>query len=339
MRVGVICRADERGLGRQAHELWRHLPDTSALVVRLKASEDRGFAPNLERYAEGLVVEVDTRRWLLPENDVRSWLETVDVVYAPETLYDWRLADWARAAGARTVVHVNPEFYRPRDPAPDAWWAPTGWRLGQLPPGTKRVPVPVASEDFTPVAHNSAGRLRVLHIVGHAAAADRNGSAVVGEATRHLTSPEWICRTQDRNVPGWTRRQKWAVEIGGRADHRALYEGADVLAMPRRYGGLSLVVNEAMAAGLAVVMTDCEPNREWPIVPVAPRRHGRLNVPAGLLVTHDVLPADLAAVVGRLEADRGELDDAQRRARRWATDNSWDALSPMILEELANVCD
>ena len=337
MRVGVIARCDARGLARQAFEFWRHVPGCSALVVLNPTSEGQGFPQDPGMYPGAQTVTVDTRRWVLHEETVRDWLSTVDVVYAPETLYDWRLAVWAREAGARTVVHVNPEFYRPREHQPDVWWAPTGWRLEHLPPGTKVVPVPVAAEDFAPSSHGSA-RLRVLHVAGHIAAGDRAGTAIVGEASRHVPEVDIVCRTQDKAVPGQSRRQRWTVEFGGIADHRSLYAGFDVLAYPRKYGGLSLVLNEAMAAGLACVATDVPPNREWPIIPVKHQREGVVHTAAGRLPTFEVAAGQLGLVLDRLDKDRAEVDDWQRRARMWATDHSWAALLPMVLDELEKAC-
>lgn len=335
----MIARADARGLARQSLEFWRHVPGCSPLVIVNPAARAQGFEQHPEWYGEGAtVVEVDTRRWALPEATVRAWLETVDVIYAPETLYDWRLADWARDCGARTVVHVNPEFWRDREPMPDALWVPTLWRVEHLPRGVRRVPVPVAVEDYPrPSTLDLYSRLRVLHLVGHAAAGDRAGTQITGEASRHLPGVDWTVRTQDRGVTGSTRRYRWTVEAGGLEDHRELYEGFHILCAPRRYGGLSLVTQEALAAGLAVVMPDAPPNREWPIVPVPVRRRGVIVTAAGRISTVDVLAGDLALVIGRLAKDRSELEAAMSRSREWALDNSWDALLPAILEELSLV--
>ena len=77
--------------------------------------------------------------------------ETV-VVFTVETPYDWRLPNWAREAGVKTVVQGNPEFYRnhlashAHQANPDEWWWPTSWRpIRELPQGTI-VPVPYGKE-------------------------------------------------------------------------------------------------------------------------------------------------------------------------------------------------
>ena len=323
------------GLARQSFEWWRHVPGCRPLVIVNRASESQGFEQHPEWYGEAAtVVEVDTRRWLLPERTVRRWLTTVDIVYAPETLYDWRLADWARKAGARTVVHINPEFWKDRDPMPDALWSPTGWRLDRLPEGTTVVPVPVALEDYPePATLDLDERVRVLHVVGHAAAGDRAGTSIVGEATRRLPGVDWTVRSQDRGVTGSRSRYRWTIEPGGMPDHRDLFAGFHVLAHPRRYGGLSLVTQEALAAGLAVVMPDCSPNGEWPIVPVPVRRRGVIVTAAGRIDTADVLATDLALAISDLASDRGRLLETMAGSRRWAEENSWTALLPAIWDE------
>jgi glycosyltransferase involved in cell wall biosynthesis len=41
------------------------------------------------------------------------------------------------------------------------------------------------------------------------------------------------------------------------------YSSGDVLLMPRRFGGLCLPVNEALGAGMPVIMPDISPNNTW----------------------------------------------------------------------------
>jgi len=125
------------------------------------------------------------------------------------------------------------------------------------------------------------------------------------------------------------------IDLGGTGDHWSLYDDADVLVMPRRYGGLSLPVQEAMAAGLAVVMTDCDPNpATWPICPVSSRPGTTIRTPGGPVRIHDPDPADIAAIIDRLAGAPGELADLQAAARTWAQTHNWSALEPLYRAEL-----
>ena len=105
--------------------------------------------------------------------------------------------------------------------------------------------------------------------------------------------------------------------------------------MPRRYGGLSLPVQEAMAAGLGVVMTGCEPNvGTWPICPIRSRPGATIRTPAGPIVLNDPDPGNIASVLERLVDTPTEVADLKTAARTWAAAHSWDALAPLYRAEL-----
>src|SRR5262249_55476915 len=140
-----------------------------------------------------------------------DWLDGLDVVYSAETFYDWRLVEWARDRGVATVLHVMPELLGAISPAqmPPRLWRPTGWRMSELPAGTEVVPVPVAADrfcDFRP-SSEADGPLRVLHVAGRRAAADRNGTLSLYQALRTVGERvEITITTQDDRLPLVTGR-------------------------------------------------------------------------------------------------------------------------------------
>lgn len=334
VKVGLIARGEDRGLGIQTWEFARGMePDRTLLVDMGELA--RGFPTHADRYPDATVALFDPHRGL-PEDVVRPWLDGLDVVFSAETIYDQRIIAWCREQGIATVVQLNPEFYKhPSDPNllhPTMWWAPSPWRMEHLAANTRLVPVPVALDRFhvEPRVHEG-GPLRVLHVVGHRAAGDRNGTTEMLVATSHLREPVHVTFvTQDRRLPSprATRRGVTSrVVLGGVGNYWDLYDGHDVLVMPRRYGGLCLPVQEAMAAGLAVVMTDCEPQRSyWPVVLAPSRTQGVLRTATGdvpLTVAH---PGGLAATIDRLARNRDELAEWQARGRSWAVEHSWAAM-------------
>lgn len=305
----------------------------------------RGFPVHLDRYPGATVVHYD--RGLLPEGPVREFLVGLDAVFTVETFYDWRICRWADEAGVATVCQLNPEFMRPVDelPArPTRWWAPTSWRLGHLPEGTRVVPVPVAGDRFPLCPPESDEPLRVLHVAGHHAMADRNGTAVVLESLGRLRPPMRVTvATQDARLPSSARGRRGGIEVqaltGGVRDYWHLYHDQDVLVMPRRYGGLCLPVQEAMAAGLAVVMTDAEPQSStWPIVPIrAALSRPKLRCPGGPLPLATPRPESVAEQLNLL-ADRDRLRCQQEQSVEWARANTWEMLRPLYQQELADAC-
>lgn len=344
MRVGILARAElSRGLGIQTHEYARHLDPAKVLVVDVGRHETFPITP--AAFPRATVVEM-ADDGTLPERAVRKWLRGLDVVLFAETPYDWRFCDWARDAEVRTVCHVNPEFYRHGRmplPHPDGWWNPTTWRLDKLPPGTRHVPVPVALDRFEPRMESHTGRSpRFLHSVGKWALYDRNGTETfLRAAYLHRGRLDATVRTQDPLPPDVAPADAadWVtVTEGTSRDYWTAYDGFDVLVLPRRYGGLSLPVQEAMAAGLAVVMPNVSPNPEcWPVVPVHARMSGRAPLPVGWVEIADTNPADLASTMAWLADDPAALANARAASRGWAEDHSWERMLPRYLDELAAV--
>jgi hypothetical protein len=345
MRIGVLAKADNSGLGIQSWEVARHL-DASVLVIRDQGRERKGFPYLDERYPDALVVDWDTQTGRLPHDDIADWLTTVDVVYAPETLFDWRMAMWAREIGTATVVHVNPEFYRHGHDfnlaRPTEWWSATTWRREHLDPSTITMPMPVAAERFAPVEQHDDYRLRVLHIAGHVAARDRNGTRNVLDALRSMPSEVSITiRCQDRRLPHHPqlRSRRLTVEQGGVEHYWDGWDGYDALLLPRRYGGLCLPAGEGCAAGLALAMTALSPNETWPHVPMSSKRTNRpFRAPGGVIDVYHTKPPEIVAALRHL-CQPEERHRQQEASRAWAAAHSWDALRSMWLDQLEAAAD
>lgn len=337
MRWGLIARAEDRGLGVMTWELARALYPDRVLVID---PQDARFTMHLDRYKGHDTTLATFWNGELNEALVRSWLDGLDVVYSAETFYDWRVCTWAREAGVATICHGMPEFYRHAQndwPEPASWWWPTDWLVDRIPAGPV-VPVPVP--DDAPLLHgdpHEAGPLRIVHVAGHLAHADRNGTRLLFAALRRITEPVHVTVwAQDRlNTPRMPAHVTLELRCGGVADRWEQYRGAHVLVMPRRYGGLCLPVQEALAAGVAVVMTDTPWNRRWPIVPVPlAASQARLQLPVGQVTLSEVDTSQLARLLSRLARDRDEVYGHQLQARLWTERNRWSALAGVYQDQL-----
>ena len=114
--------------------------------------------------------------------------------------------------------------------------------------------------------------------------------------------------------------------VGYVEDRWDLYDGCSILVMPRRYGGLCLPVLEAMTRGLAVVMTDIEPNRTWPIVPVAAAAGATVGMTLGPV---RVANCDLHDLIAQIEHTLEHLEQYQQASLTWARENTWTRLGPL----------
>lgn len=334
MKVGLWgARADDRGLGRITHDFYTHMRPDRCVVVDMGVHA-RGFTQHLDRYPDAEVTPF--AGGTIAEPVMRRFFAGLDVAVLYETAYDHRAYTVARAAGCRTVLMAMPEFHRhltERLPHPDVVWLPTCWRADSI-PAARIVPVPVATPPEP--GPGRSGRLRVLHVAGHRAAADRNGTLPFLRSLRALTENVQVrVTTQDRRPPTVHSIPKGVVFDPGGPDHWQLYRRADVLVMPRRYGGLCLPVQEALACGLAVVMTGCEPNPQtWPVLTIPTIPGTVIHTPAGPIRTEDPLPADIAAAIDQLAADPALVADLQARARAWAATHTWALLRPVYESEL-----
>lgn len=323
MKWGLIARSEtDRGLGIQTHAMFENLrPDKTLVVINHKS----GFDSHPENYPGATLVDLHLgpHKSSLDETTVRDWWQGLDVVLSVETLYDWDLVEWARQDGVRTVIHGNPEFWMSTNPQPDVWWWPTSWRLEHLPAGPV-VPVPVP--DVPIVALDPAeGPLRAVHVAGNGAMGDRNGTTTLASAMRSI--PAGVKLTVYSQVPVPPIRAKVLPPVANRWD---MYSGQHVLVLPRRYGGLCLPALEAMASGLAVVMSDCSPNQMWEPVYLMPSDSDRvLTMQTGPVQTHACFPNVVANTLKYFNSNRMALADRQARSREWAERNRWSELAPL----------
>lgn len=324
--IGVVARGENRGLGHLTWEVVRALQPDRVLVVDV-GGRDRGHELHRDRYPDATFVT-----WspdcTLDERTCREWLDGLDVVYLAETPYDERFPQWARDARARCVVHAMPEFWRYGHLPFDAVWNPTTWRMDLLPALAHVVPVPVPLDRWPTPAKERPGPPTFLHVAGHRTTGDRNGSVLLARALRHVTQPMRVRVLAQGSFPRLRAPLHVDLEVStaGPNSYWTMYDDADVLVLPRRYGGLSLPVLEAAGAGLALVCSDVEPNRTWPIVPVPARPRTSLRTPGGEVRSFEADPRRLAHFLDVL-AERDELRwQHQREARAWAEANSWDVL-------------
>lgn len=341
MKIGLIARAEvARGLAIQSKNFYDHVPVERVLLVEMpKPDCELGAGWYRERHTTR--APYDDRGHTLPEGLVRDWLVGLDVVLTVETPYDWRLPNWAREVGVKTVVQGNPEFYRnhlashAHQADPDAWWWPTSWKpIPELPDGPV-MPVPM---DRVRRAVLPGSPLELLHVVGKRAWMDRNGTDTLLNAMRAMLRPVRLgIRSLENDLGDVPRRRRVTYDLVSKPveDRWSMYEGRTALILPRKYGGLCLPALEAAASGLAVVMPNISPNGELAsiLTPIGGTRP--TNLSCGTVGLAKVNPHTLAMQIANTTDE--QWIEAQQRS--WDTVPTWGEWRPRYMEEFEKVCN
>jgi glycosyltransferase involved in cell wall biosynthesis len=336
----MLARADDRGLGTLTQEFHKNMRPERTLVV---LTRDPDFPDHPERFSFGEKTLTPLGPNLtLDEAVVREFLDGLEVVYTAETFYDWRIVKWAREMSVKTVVHGMPELtrhHREALPKPDQWWWPTDWltHKTRLPKG-KIVPIPTTGKMNLAGHPNEDGPLRVLHPGGKFALADRDGTKIFMEALKYVTEEIHVTlAAQDREFDPLLPSNVTIESLGHVEDRWDLYRGQHVTVLPRRYGGLSLKVQESLDCGVPVILPDIEPNRMWPGQRVPALPGPVVRVPYGSLPTWDTEPHAIAEQLDDLASHRSLLQVDQLDARAWASANTWTHHKSLYRRELEAV--
>lgn len=340
MNLGLIARADNSGLGVQSWEFHRHMNPAKTMVIDVsrEATGDtvRGCSKDtdLSRYpADSIVVD----GWVPSRAQVDEFLDGLDVVFTMETPYYHKLYDLACERGIKTVLQYNWEFL---DAAyqPTLLAAPTTWHYDDVHARKMLLPVPIATDRFPYREMNTPAR-RFLHVAGRPATLDRNGTMDLLRALRFVHADiELTIATQldggfsaniaQARLDGWLPPNVTVRRADTREwDYWEIYRRHDVLVLPRRYGGLCLPAQEAIGAGMPVIMPAISPNIDW----LPPE----WLVPAARVETFrakrkiDVYSANLHHLAERIElfADSASfMERAVNNANNIARKKTWDAM-------------
>lgn len=331
MRVGLIARADNRGLGQQCWGFYRAMQPAKTMVIDCPSAKPLPL--HLDRFPHATVIH-----GLPAAQDFQQWLQGLDVVYTAETGYGRALWSEAERLGVKTVLHLNREFLDVND-RPTLWAAPSMWRYDEIPEPKCFLPVPIETDRFKNLS-TSDGTCKelarnFLHVVGRPAVHDRNGTHDLLQALQYVTSE--VVVTVKCQEPGYVSslightpdNVTLIVDSGDVPNYWDNYRGHDVLVMPRRFGGLCLPVNEALGAGMPVIMPDISPNNLWlPNEWLVPASKTGDFLAKTRVDIHATDPRLLAERIDQFAIDAEFFTKAQQQARDMAEGLSWAALKP-----------
>lgn len=314
MKLGLIARADNSGLGMQTWEFYNHMKPAKTLVVDMSSHNGNRVYPY--RYPDAT-----WSRGIPNTGTINEFLNDLDVVFVAEAPYNYYIYERAKQLGIKTAVQYNYEFFDwflyKHFPTPDMLIAPSMWHYYDVDAWARERNIK-HTYLHCPVNRNKLPFHQIkqfkvfLHVAGRAAAHDRNGTMTVIECAKYLQSDakilihfqgqqgigHQVTHTLDdyasvvaaHNIKGNIIVRHEEIE-----NYQDIYKGADILVLPRRYGGNCLPMNEALSCGMPVIMPAVSPNidfldRSW-LVPAQLKDQFR---PRTVIDIYDVDPQELA---------------------------------------------
>lgn len=339
IRIGLFgARSDTGGLAAQTYDLYKFLKPHKTAVVVIDALT--GYQSDLDLYkgAEYLYCPQFEPNF----TQLDSFLRDLDVVICVETPYNHDLFSLARARGIKTVLQYNWEWLQhhqePDLPKPDLFLAPSPWNqpqeIGGIP--VKYLHVPIDRERFLFKGKHEAKKF--LHIAGHRTMGDRNGTAILLEALPHIRSQiEIVIRTQD-DLPRPYTDSKLTIIRDDVKDRRDIYQDEDVLILPRKYGGLSLQLNEAMSLGMVPLMPDIAPQNEFlmteSLIPAQLKEQQMIKT---MIDVYECSPIDLALKIDQMASM--SIEHLSKHSDAISHEKDWKNMKPQyeeLLYELVN---
>ena len=275
MRLGIIARSDNTGLGNQTRELVNMLNPDKILLI-----DSTPFNKNIQHpdwYENYSCIKSSGFPSL---QHIKLFLKDIDVVLSCETFYDQNFIRYANKYNVKTILQYNYELFghlsNPNLPLPTVLLSPSIWQIEHIKKmfgGKTKVihlPPPTNEKLFSKIKENNLSKShnRILHIAGKKAAKDRNGTETVIDMLKHSKADyELVIRSQSE-IETNIKDSRLKVEIGNPDNRESMYDGFDAMVLPRRYAGLCLPMNEALMSALPVFMTDISPNNfilpsEW----------------------------------------------------------------------------
>lgn len=265
MKIGLLAYSTDTGLGNQTFAFYKHMKPHKTLIADL--SKLNHVETHHERFPDARIAQG------IPECTDMDWLtDDVDVVFVCETPLNYCLFEKANAKGVPTVLQYNYEFLdylnKPQLAPPTVLAAPSIWHKKDV-ESLKIAPVvdlPVPTEVDDIEVRQIIECRTMFHIAGKQAIHDRNGTMTFVEAAIKC-GRKFKYQIYAQQIDGTTEQliQKAGEHIDieviyNTPNYLDMYTEGDVLVLPRKYGGLCLPMQEALAAGIPVIMPDIEPN-------------------------------------------------------------------------------
>lgn len=343
VRVGACGYATHQGLGYLAKHFYQ-----AGVVQRMMIYQHPNGRPTQRDWYPDDTPVMAGRSISGPV--VERWLDDLDVVLFYETPHDWAFPRRCHERGVKTAIVTMYEWFLEDPPHKfDLYLCPSALDFdifSERIPDRRVVHIPIpASPDVQWRLRETATRF--VHNAGNVGHREHKGTRELLLAMRHVKADvDLTVRCQ--NVAALS---KLVTETGTKSDRRirfqygevpyaTLWKYGDVYVAPEKFNGLSLPLQEAFAAGMAVMTTDRYPANTWlpDGIMIGVKSYQKARVMRGHLEFDEavVTPEEIADTIDLWYSS--DISMFSEAGRQWAEANSWAALAPRYLEELEGVC-
>jgi len=249
IKIGIIARCDNSGLGRMALDFYNNLPVEKVLII--KAS----YQNYPERFANG----VDCLMGSPTLEEIDRFLEGLDVIVAFEEVYNWNAFSRAKERGIKTVLIPMYEWMPYKLPIdPDLFLCVSKKDYDEMEGNKVYIPWPI-DRSKVPFKQRTKAETFIFNN-GHGGFMGRNS---LNEFLQAISLVKSDVKFKIRSQVLFQSVNDSRVEAEmGEMFYDNLWKEGDVFVFPHKFDGLSLPLNEAMSSGFAIITTDIYPYNE-----------------------------------------------------------------------------
>lgn len=333
-RMGIVARCDNSGLGVMTFDFFRNFLVEKVLTV---AGAYQNYFDRYQGYAGTAQIICAQHSPTIEEIDL--FLEDLDVVVAFETPYNWNLFSRAREKGIKTILIPMYEWTPPKENIPcepDLYLCPSDLDMKEIDGNKELIHTPINLE-LIPYQERTEAKTFIFNN-GHGGWNGRNSMSEFIQALPFVKSDvKFIVRSQVE-IEGINDSRVTVVQ--GDLKYEDLWKEGDVYIHIHKFDGLSLPLNEAMAAGMVILGLDNYPQNTFlpPETLVKPEAVGKVRI-ARMVDCAVVSPIKVAEKIDEIASmSSDKIKELSKKSREIAVGWSWENQKPKFIAAIERLC-
>lgn len=333
-RLGIVARCDNSGLGVMAFDFFRNFIVEKVLTV---SGSYQNYYDRFEGY--GGTQQIICAQHTPTIEEIENFLKDLDVVVAFETPYNWNLFTIAREKGVKTVLIPMYEWTPPKDQMPsepDLYLCPSELDMKEIDGNKELIHTPI-NLDLIPYRERTEAKTFVFNN-GHGGFGGRNSLVEFLQAIQFVKSDvKFIIRSQVDFEPINDSR---VSVFDGDLPYEDLWKDGDICVHIHKFDGLSLPLNEAMAAGMPILGLNIFPHNTF--LPketlIEPEAIGKVQL-ARKTDSAVISPLKIAEKIDEIAGMPSEkIIELSKRSRAIAEGWSWKEQKGKFIIAIQNLC-